>query len=177
MMKTTNTLTVRPSLMGELDALLEIVEHGRAALAAAGVPQWNDGYPTRESIAADIERGVSYTVLNGATPIATGVYLLDGEPDYDKIEDGAWLQDGKYIAVHRVATHKDAKRTGAASRLIEEAARIAREQGFAAVRIDTHRKNLVMQSFLAKNGFVRCGVIHLRRTGAERIAFEKLLGK
>lgn len=173
----TNTLTVRPSRPEELDALLEIVEHGRAALAAAGVPQWNDGYPTRESIAADIERGVSYTVSDGIRPIATAVYLLDGEPDYDRIEDGAWLTNGAYIAVHRVATHRDARRSGAASRLIREAERIAHEAGFASVRIDTHRKNLVMQSFLEKNGFTRCGVIHLRRTGAERIAFEKLLDR
>ena len=168
-------ITVRPSTSRELDALLEIVEHGRAALAAAGVPQWNDGYPSCESIASDLEKKVSYTALHNGKPIATAVILTDGEPDYDEINDGRWLQDGPYITVHRVATHRDAKRTGAATALIEMAERMAKERGFRAVRIDTHRQNLAMQAFLEKNGFVRCGVIFLRRSGAERIAFEKLL--
>lgn len=168
-------MTVRLSRAEELDALLEIVEHGRAALAAAGVPQWNDGYPSRESIAADLAKGVSYTALHDGKPVATAVILTDGEPDYSEINGGRWLQDGPYITVHRVATHRDAKRTGAASALIEKAERMAKERGFAAVRIDTHRQNLVMQAFLEKNGFVHCGVIYLRRSGAERIAFEKLL--
>ena len=169
------SLAVRPSRIEELDALVEIVEHGRAALAAAGVPQWHDGYPTRESIEGDIEKGNGYTVLLCEKPIATAVILVDGEPDYDEINEGRWLQDGPYITVHRLATHNDAKRTGAASALIKAAEEMARERGFGAVRIDTHRKNLVMQAFLQKNGFSRCGVIYLRRTGAERIAFEKLI--
>lgn len=173
-MNNTN-ITVRRSVPEELDALLEIVEHGRAALAEAGVPQWNDGYPSRTTIAADLQKNVSYTVTLDEKPIATAVILTDGEPDYDEINDGRWIQDGPYITVHRVATHRDAKRTGAASLLIQEAERIARECGFSAVRIDTHRDNLVMQAFLQKNGFCRCGIIHLRRSGAERIAFEKLI--
>ncbi len=168
-------ITVRPSREEELDALLEIVEHGRAALAEAGVPQWNDGYPNRDTIEQDLRKKVSYTVTLDEKPIATAVILVDGEPDYNEINGGRWLQRGPYITVHRVATHKGAKRTGAASLLIKEAERIAREHGFSAVRIDTHRQNLVMQAFLEKNGFTRCGVIRLRRSGDERIAFEKLI--
>ena len=168
-------LAVRPSRMEELEDLLEIVECGRAALAARGVPQWNDGYPNRETVLADLRKNVSYTVTLDGKPIATAVILLDGEPDYNEIKDGRWLQDGPYVTVHRVATHKNATRTGAATRLILEAERIARERGFSSVRIDTHRQNLVMQAFLERNGFTRCGVIHLRRSGAERIAFEKLI--
>lgn len=168
-------ITVRPSTFEELDELLAIVEHGRAALAEAGVPQWNDGYPSRESITSDLEREVSYTALHDGKPVATAVILTDGEPDYNEINDGRWIQDGPYITVHRVATHRDAKRMGAASALIKRAEEIAKERGFFAVRIDTHRQNLAMQTFLEKNGFVRCGVIFLRRSGAERIAFEKLL--
>ena len=175
MEKTENRLAVRPSVPEELDVLLEIVECGRAALAEAGVDQWNDGYPSRESIVSDLAKKVSYTVALGEKPIATAVILTDGEPDYDEINDGRWLQDGPYITVHRVATHKDAKRTGAASLLIKKAEEMAKERSFAAVRIDTHRDNLVMQSFLQKNGFIRCGIIHLRRSGDERIAFEKLV--
>jgi ribosomal protein S18 acetylase RimI-like enzyme len=170
-----SNITVCSSRPEDLDALCEMIGHGKEALAAAGVPQWNDGYPSRESIAADIEKGVSYTVKRDGTPIATAVIITDGEPDYNEIYEGRWISDGPYVAVHRIATHNDAKRTGAASLLVRQAEEIARANGFSSVRIDTHRKNLVMQAFLEKNGFRSCGVIYLRRSGAERIAFEKIL--
>lgn len=174
-MKENTKLSIRKTTSAEFDHVMEIVEHGRVALAEAGVDQWNDGYPSKETVARDIEREVSYTVLLEDRPVATAVILTDGESDYDEIKCGRWLQSGSYITVHRVATHKGARRTGAASFIIREAERIARSLGYPAVRIDTHRDNLVMQAFLAKNGFQRCGIIHLRRSGAERIAFEKLL--
>lgn len=174
-MKEKTALSIRKTTLAEFDRVMEIVEHGRAALTAAGVDQWNDGYPSKETVARDIERAVSYTVLWEDRPVATAVILTDGEPDYNEIECGRWLQNGPYITVHRVATHKDAKRIGVASYIIREAERMARSLAYPAVRIDTHRDNYVMQAFLAKNGFEKCGIIHLRRSGAERIAFEKLL--
>mgnify|MGYP003320540571 CR=1 FL=1 len=166
---------IRKALPEDIDSIMVIIRDAQRALAELGIDQWQNGYPTRESIEGDIEKGNGYTVLLCEKPIATAVILVDGEPDYDEINEGRWLQDGPYITVHRLATHNDAKRTGAASALIKAAEEMARERGFGAVRIDTHRKNLVMQAFLQKNGFSRCGVIYLRRTGAERIAFEKLI--
>ena len=41
------------------------------------------------------------------------------------------------------------------------------------LRIDTHHDNAIMQHVILKNGFTRCGIIHIA-SGAERIAFEKI---
>ena len=41
-------------------AVAEMYGQGRAFLRAAGVDQWQDGYPDLTDVLADIEEGVSY---------------------------------------------------------------------------------------------------------------------
>ena len=45
-----------------------------------------------------------------------------------------------------------------------------KEAGLSNIRIDTHEKNLTMQKALARQGFVRCGLVRLRE--GERIAYQ-----
>ena len=48
------------------------------------------------------------------------------------------------------------------------------EQSINHLRIDTHNDNKIMQHVIEKNGFKRCGIIHVN-DGSERIAYEKLV--
>ena len=41
------------------------------------------------------------------------------------------------------------------------------------LRIDTHENNKIMQHIILKNGFTRCGIIHVT-DGSPRIAYEKI---
>ena len=47
------------------------------------------------------------------------------------------------------------------------------EKNIAHLRIDTHEDNKIMQHLIEKNGFVKCGIIHVA-DGSPRIAYEKL---
>lgn len=169
------TTSFRPTTEADIPAVLAIWEDGRRALAAAGVDQWADGYPNEEFLRADIAAGHSYLVLVSRRPAAVAAICPTEDPDYKEMVDGAWLSDKKYCAVHRIATCAEMKRMGLASYIMENAARIARKNGCASLRIDTHDDNLTMQAFLTRNGFVRCGHIRLSRSGKLRVAFEKLL--
>ena len=166
---------IRKTREEDIPAVLSIWEDGRRASAAAGVYQWADGYPSEAEARADMENGWGYLVTVGRTPAAVAAIKPEKDIDYEEIEEGAWLSDRPYCAVHRVATAATMKRRGLASYMMENAARIARENGCYSLRIDTHPDNLAMQHFLESNGFIRCGVIRLHRTGEARIAFEKLL--
>ena len=77
--------------------------------------------------------------------------------------------------MHRVAVSSDARRTGAASELMQFAAEYARDAGLGSVRIDTHEGNIRMRGMLEKNGFSLCGVICLKN-GDPRVAYEKRIG-
>lgn len=59
--------------------------------------------------------------------------------------------------------------------MIAYAESLCRNRKIKSIKVDTHRDNLSMQALLKKNNFKYCGIIFLE-DGAERIAFEKVLG-
>ena len=170
-------MTIRPSLTTDLPALMPIFDEARRTIAALGIDQWQDGYPNREVIAADIERGESYAVEIDGNICGTFVMLTDGEPTYNKIYDGTWLTgdtpDG-YLAIHRVAISVAHRGSGISSAIIAHAADFAKAHGKTSLRIDTHEGNIVMRRMLEKNGFTHCGTIYLA-SGAARVAYEKVI--
>ena len=74
--------------------------------------------------------------------------------------------DAPYGTIHAVAS--DGQIHGLLSQIVAYC-----EQTTKHLRIDTHHDNAIMQHVILKNGFTRCGIIHIA-SGAERIAFEKV---
>ena len=79
-----------------------------------------------------------------------------------------------YGIVHRIMAANHAKKRGAASFLMTYCAKLSLEAGVTSMRCDTHPGNIIMQHTLEKNGYIRCGIIHLT-DGADRFAYEKVL--
>ena len=168
-------MNIRNSTPTDLDALLALFDEARGTIAALGIDQWQDGYPSREVVLGDIQKKQSYCVEIDGRVCATFALIDDGEPTYDRILDGAWLTgDGKdhYLAIHRVAIAVAMRGQGIAPALLAYAADFAVQHQMISLRIDTHRGNVVMRRMLDKNGFTYCGVIYLA-DGAERVAYEK----
>ena len=171
----------RKTTMEDIARVCEIFDGARETMHARGIDQWTDGYPAASDIEADIGAGESYVLCeDDGTVVATCAVLLGGEVTYTVIDNGAWLTETTddehtaYVAVHRVATDKNCRGKGLASKLIEEAAAIGRSAGKCSLRIDTHRDNIPMQRMLARNGLVLCGEITLL-SGAKRNAYEKMI--
>ena len=168
---------IRKTENSDLSTLMPIFEEARATIATLGIDQWQNGYPNREVIVADIEKEQSFCVLSDGEIIGTFALILDGEPTYDKIFDGNWLTgDGKdhYFAIHRVAISVKARGKGISTAIIEYCADKAQKARKESLRIDTHRGNVVMRRMLEKHGFVHCGTIYLEG-GDERVAYEKII--
>ena len=62
-----------------------------------------------------------------------------------------------------------------AGKLLKAMEEEIRKNGFSVIRMDTHRDNVPMQTWLGSHGFVHCGTIFLGRTDETRMAFEKAL--
>lgn len=162
---------------------MTILADGRASLAALGIDQWQGGYPHRAVIEADAARGDSYVVEDDGVVIATAMIGFAGERDYDRIDEGAWLtsctsESPCYGVVHRVAVASDVKNRGTATFLLARAEDLARANGSASVRIDTHPGNAPMRRLLAKAGYAQCGIIyiaHAEEGTPERVAYERLV--
>ncbi len=166
----------RPAEARDLDAILAVVAQARRAIAKLGIDQWQDGYPEREVIEADIARGIGYAFeVDGKL---TGYLALapSPEPVYAQI-DGAWLTDGEYLTVHRSCAGDASRGKGLGSAMLAFAEECARERGCASVRADTHRGNIVMRHLLEKRGFAYCGEVRYPVTAGDpmRAAYEKLV--
>lgn len=179
-------MKIRKTKIRDFDAIMPIFDEARGTIAALGIDQWQNGYPSREVIERDIELSQSHVVTDGGVCTASGrldgeivatfALIFDGEPTYDKIYDGEWLTGGSdsYIAIHRVAISVARRGSGIAGAIIAYAADAARSLGRKSLRIDTHRGNIVMRKMLEKQGFSHCGTIYLEN-GDERVAYELVL--
>ena len=95
-------MVIHPATEADLQAVVELVAQGRAALARQGVDQWQDGYPSPETIRRDLLRGDGRIVRIDGAAAAYAAFVFDGEPAYDRIEEGGWAAEGPYVAVHRL---------------------------------------------------------------------------
>ena len=178
-------MKIRKAIPQDLDGIMAVIDEARGTIASLGINQWQDGYPQREIIEADINNGVSYCIENTDTDeiISTFAVFSDGEVLYDRIFDGAWRtgdspsekkDDVCYTAIHRVAISVKARGSGLSSAIINFVREIAIEKSKKSLRIDTHEGNVVMRRMLEKNGFIHCGTIFLEN-GDPRVAYEKLI--
>ena len=82
------------------------------------------------------------------------------------ISEGAWPDRLPYGTIHRIASDGSGGILGTAVAYGK-----ARSD---YLRIDTHEDNHVMQHALGKQGFRRCGIIHIA-DGSPRIAYDLLV--
>lgn len=155
---------IRPANRDDLPAILSIYAAARKFMADTGNgSQWKDSYPPISLVEEDIKKAQLY-VITTDTIHAVFAFLPGEEPDYDVITHGHWFSDTPYRAVHRVAS--DGTIRGVVSKCMDYC-----KSQCSHLRIDTHEDNLVMQHQLEKNGFRRCGIIHIA-DGSPRIAYE-----
>lgn len=152
--------------MEDIPAMMELYAQARVFMREHGNPnQWDDSYPSRELLEKDIAFGNSYIVEDDEKNLAATFAFIKGEdPTYYGIENGAWLNHEPYGTIHRLAGNPSCH--GIASGCIGWC-----KSQIGNLRADTHEDNKIMQHLLEKNGFVRCGIIHLA-DGAPRIAYQ-----
>ena len=167
-------MTIRLAEKKDIDRIMQIIADARESIGRLGVDQWQYGYPTRDIVKEDIMLERSFVALEGEDICATFALMMNGEPTYKKIYCGAWIGDGEYLALHRIAIDKNHRGKGTSAKIVEFLSQYARENGYSSIRVDTHTGNIPMRKMLEKNGFEYCGTIHLL-DGQARVAYEKLV--
>lgn len=164
-------MEIRHATYDDVPRMMAIYAHARQFMAEHGNPrQWGaTNWPPEALIRADIATGNSYVCINNNAVVGTFFFQhgQDVEPTYRHIQDGAWLNDGPYGVIHRIASDGSVK--GVGRFCIEWAL-----QQCGHLRIDTHGDNKVMQNLLDKCGFTRCGIIYVEEDNDPRFAYEKI---
>ena len=156
---------MRKAETADLDRIMQIYKIAQDFMIKTGNPnQWRHSHPTEEQIREDIANGISHVSCEDES--IHGVFALcEGkDPTYGYIEDGSWLNDDKYVTIHRIAGDQQVHG------ILEMA--VAYCKNYAdSIRVDTHHDNAVMQRALHKQGFERCGIIYLQN-GEPRVAYQ-----
>lgn len=157
-------MIVRKTAVRDLPRVMEIFGIAREFMRRSGNPtQWRNNHPPEKLIRSDIEKGISYVVTENDRVIGTFVFVIGEEPTYTEI-DGGWLNDELYGTIHRIAS--DGTMKGVAGECLKFCKNINPN-----IRIDTHKDNKVMLSWIERSGFEKCGIIHVA-DGSPRIAFQ-----
>ncbi len=161
-------MLIRPTRLEDLEQICQIYACARGKMRQTGNPsQWGDDHPYVSVLMQDIRNGCSYILEEQSRPCGVFSFIIGDDPTYQVIEDGHWLNEAPYGTIHRIAGDGSVKG-------IFDACLAYCLSHIPNIRIDTHRDNLIMQHLLSKNGFVRCGIIHVE-DGSERLAYQKAL--
>lgn len=156
----------------DTERIWQIILQAKEQMRLRGSLQWQNGYPSVENIADDIEKGYGYVLCDDDNVVAYAAAVFDGEPAYETI-DGKWLTDSPYVVVHRLAVAAEMKQRGIGALFMQETEALARSLNVQSFRVDTNFDNLYMQKILAKSGFTYCGEVMY--AGNARMAYEKVL--
>lgn len=150
----------------DLPEILEIYAYARKFMKENGnAHQWSDQFPPEALLREDIGHGNLYVVQKDGTIHVVFAFIVGEDVNYSVIEQGTWLSGEPYGTIHRVAS--DGAVHGVFDLIVSFCS-----QKMKHIRIDTHKDNKVMQHLILKNGFEKCGIIHVA-DGTPRIAYEK----
>ena len=160
-------MNIRKSEYFDIPKILDIYDASRKFMELNGNKNQWVNYPSQDIIENDILNQKSFVCVNNFGEILSVFYFcIENDITYKKI-DGKWLNNFEYGVVHRFARSFYGK----------NAAEFSLNWCFSKInniKIDTHKDNKHMISFLNRMGFLKCGIIWLAN-GDERLAFQKFL--
>ena len=167
-----NTIKFRKAEISDKDIIWEIIQQSIERRRIDGSTQWQNGYPNEQTVETDIAKNFGF-VLTVNDEIAVYVALIfNDEPAYSTI-DGAWLTNGEFVVIHRVAVSEKFAGQGLAKKLFDVIEDYVRSQNVHSIKVDTNYDNTAMLKILESKGYTYCGEVLLQ--SGMRKAYEKAL--
>ncbi len=133
----------------------------REALRAQGIHQWDEIYPTGETIAADVAQGSLFVLEDDAGHCVASVALdRTQSPEYAALE---WTTSEPALVVHRLCVDPAVQGRGYARQLMDFAESYALERGCASVRLDAYTGNPRSVELYRKRGYRAVGQVRFPR--------------
>ncbi len=152
--------TIRPATVHDLDAVLDLIQAAISAMRRDGIEQWDEVYPSRTVVAADIDRRAMYLIEVGRS--VAGIIVLD-DRQADEYVDVPWRYRGRASAIHRLTIHPAFQRRGIASRLVRFAEAEIASQGYDVIRLDAYEGNPGALALYERLGYRPAGRVRLRK--------------
>ncbi|WOO87463.1 GNAT family N-acetyltransferase [Mollicutes bacterium LVI A0039] len=134
--------------IADLEQIVIIVKDAQARMKQDNLIQWQDGYPTREILATDIDKGQMYK-LEIAGQVA-GICVIND--DYYSQYPNT-LDKEQCLMIHRVAVSSKFLNYGVGTQLLNGSCELIKQFGFDYAVIDTNSQNLKMIKLIEKANF------------------------
>ncbi len=164
---------IRKATFDDAHTIFKLILEGKEHLKAMGINQWQDGYPDLATIQEDIQKEECYVYSHHNTIIASCTISFQPDPFYNTIE-GSWSSDEPYGVIHRIIVSSTHKKMGIATKLLNFAENLCKNNTINWMRIDTHHDNVAMLRCIKNNNYTECGTIYVRNN-EPRLAFDKNL--
>jgi ribosomal protein S18 acetylase RimI-like enzyme len=162
---------IRVARMNDIESVVAIVRDATRHMETRGIPQWDEVYPSRAILLADIENQHMYLIEDSGA-VAGLITLNDtASPQY---RDVSWVYPGKILVVHRLTIDPKHQGKKLASRLMDFAERDAASKGCDAIRLDAFTKNPIAIALYERRGYRRAGTVHFRK--GPFFCYEKPIG-
>ena len=151
-------LTFRPAVPEDIDALCALVRAATEHLDEQGIYQWDEAYPTRDILLADIAAGEMTVGVSDGEIAVLFVLNRTGEEDY---ANGSWqYPDEPWFVGHRLCVHPKFQNRGVGKRTMEQIEGEVLRRGGRVLRLDTFSKNPWTLRLYRGRGYETVGYVH-----------------
>lgn len=165
-------LTVRTSIEEDMSQLTSMLEDAIALLAMNNIDQWQNGSISSEILLNAILKDQAFVWEQTDSGLIAGFCVLEEyDETYENLAEGEWTVNGSYFAIHRFMVSQQMRGGKVTGEMFMDIKKMAKINGIASLRIDTHPDNVMMQKVLARNGFEHTGLIYLP-SGSSRLTYE-----
>lgn len=158
----------------DVDKIVQILNDAISFLKESGSSQWQSGYPNRETVEEDIEKQVAWVLTVDNEVAGYAAVVIGREPTYADIE-GKWENNvDTYATIHRIAVSSKFRGMHLSQFFLSNIISLTYAQGIHNFRIDTSRKNKIVQHIAVSHNFIERGIIQVTEdpVDSSRIAYE-----
>lgn len=168
-------LLIRKATINDLESVLSIYSEAREKFAVEKTFQWKNGYPNAMNFISDLNNNVVIVAVVDNTIAGVATIMEQIDVNYENCDTVKWLNDEKYLSIHRIAVGKEFYKKHVGSSLVKYILEYAFNKGIKNVKVDTHVNNHDMKKLIEKYEFKYCGVIKLLDKNELRDAYQRVL--
>jgi ribosomal protein S18 acetylase RimI-like enzyme len=162
-------------LAGEthVNAAWAVIDRCRAALRQRGILQWDESYPTRDTVAADVAHQRLYVLTVAGECQAT--VALDDQQD-DVYRTVHWTTAEPALVVHRLCVDPSAQGRGYGRQLMEFVEAYAEGARYSSIRLDAYSDNPSAVMLYRRRGYREVGQVLFPRRSRPFLLLERAVG-
>jgi len=122
--------------------------------------QWDDIYPSEETLMQDIDSGDMYVLCHGKDIV--GALAMNDRQDKEYAQ-GSWKGNEPAAVIHRLCIDPAYQRKGYGRQAMELAHILLKERGFESVRLDAFSQNPHALNLYESLGYVKTGEVMFRK--------------